>query len=128
MDIIRILGVGLVTVIASLILKSVKPELSVFVSLAGGVIILSMTINSCMDIVNTFTSFIEKTGLDDGVLKSVLKIVGVGYITEFSASVCNDAGNSSMGDKIIFAGKIMILVMSLPIINSIIDIIVSMLP
>ena len=128
MDIIKIVGIGLITVIASMLVKPIKPEVSIIIGLCGGVLILIQTINYVIDIIDAFSSIIDKTGLDTGLLKTLLKIIGVGYLTEFSANLCNDAGSSSVADKILFAGKIIILVMALPIVTSIIEIIVEILP
>ncbi len=128
MDIIKIVGIGLITVIASMLVKPIKPEVSIIIGLCGGVLILIQTINYVVDIIDTFSSIVDKTGLDTGLLKTLLKIIGVGYLTEFSANLCNDAGSSSVADKILFAGKIIILVMALPIVTSIIEIIVEILP
>lgn len=128
MDIIKIVGIGLITVIASMLVKPIKPEVSIIIGLCGGVLILIQTINYVVDIIDAFSSIIDKTGLDTGLLKTLLKIIGVGYLTEFSANLCNDVGSSSVADKILFAGKIIILVMALPIVTSIIEIIVEILP
>ena len=128
MDIIKIVGIGLITVIASMLVKPIKPEVSIIIGLCGGILILIQTINYVVDIIDAFSSIIDKTGLDTGLLKTLLKIIGVGYLTEFSANLCNDAGSSSVADKILFAGKIIILVMALPIVTSIIEIIVEILP
>ncbi len=128
MDIIKIVGIGLITVIASILVKPIKPEVSIIIGLCGGVLILIQTINYVVDIIDAFSSIVDKTGLDAGLLKTLLKIIGVGYLTEFSANLCNDAGSSSVADKILFAGKIIILVMALPIVTSIIEIIVEILP
>lgn len=128
MDIIKIIGIGLITVVASMLVKPMKPEISIIIILCGGILILSQTINYIIDIVNAFTDVVNKTGLDLNLLKIVLKIIGVGYLTEFSAGLCNDSGNSSIADKIIFAGKIIILFIALPIVTKIIEIIMEILP
>ena len=102
MDIFRIIGVGLATAITALIVKQVKPEIALIVGAAGGVIML--------------------------IFSAVLKIIGIGYITEFSANLCVDAGSSSIANKILLAGKILILVSAIPIITNLIDIIAGLLP
>lgn len=128
MDILKVIGVGLVTVVAIMIVKPIKPDIAVIIGLVGGILVISMVINYVVDIIVVFTNIAEKTGIQMPLMKTVLKIIGVGYLTEFSAGLCSDAGSSSMGDKITFAGKILILVMALPIVTSIIDILVSLLP
>lgn len=127
MDIIKILIIGVVTSIATIVLKQFKPELSILVSLAGGIIILIGIINYLGNIVNSFMQIVNKTNVNFALFSSVLKIVGVGYITEFGANVCNDTGNSSIADKVLLAGKIIILCLALPIVSSMISTIVGII-
>lgn len=128
MEVVKIVGIGLVTCMCVIIVKPIKPEVAIIVGICGGILVLSQTINYIFDIVTTFTSIVEKTGLNTNLLKIVLKIVGIGYLCEFSANLCADTGNTSIGEKIIFAGKILILFISLPIVTNIIDIIMELLP
>ena len=127
MDIIKILIVGVVTSIATIVLKQFKPELSILVSLAGGIIILIGIIYYLGNIVNSFMQIVNKTNVNFALFSSVLKIVGVGYITEFGANVCYDTGNSSIADKVLLAGKIIILCLALPIVSSMISTIVGII-
>ncbi len=128
MDLIRILGIALVTVFASMLIKPVRPEISLIIGLCGGVLILSQTINYLFQILETFTNLVQRTGVNTGLFKTILKIIGIGYLTEFGADACVDAGNTGIASKIVFAGKVIILAMSLPIITNIIQIIVEILP
>ena len=128
MDIIKIIGIGLITVVTCMLVKPMKPEISIIIGLCGGILILSQTINYIVEIIESFTNIVQKTGLDTSLLKTVLKIIGIGYLTEFSANLCADSGNSSIADKILFSGKVIILVIALPIVTNIIEIIMEILP
>lgn len=128
MEIFRIIGVGIITAITALIVRQVKPEISVIISITGGILMLLMIANSLTSVFDTFSQVIEKSGLTKGLFSTILKIVGVGYITEFSASLCQDAGVNSVADKILLGGKIVILVLALPIVSNIIEIISGLLP
>ena len=128
MDIFRIIGVGLATAITALIVKQVKPEIAVIVGLCGGVIMILMLVDGATNIISVFNSLISKSGVSSGVFSAVLKIIGIGYITEFSASLCGDAGATSIANKILLAGKILILISALPIVTNLIDIIAELLP
>lgn len=128
MDIFKIIGVGLITSITVLIVKQVKPEVAVVIGMAGGIVMILMIIDSLTSIVSSFTSILQGSGLSGGVFSVILKIIGIGYITEFSANLCIDAGSSSIADKILLAGKVIILVISMPIISKIIEIISGLLP
>lgn len=128
MDIFKIIAVGLISTIASIILKQIKPEISFFITIAGGMVILYLVIGSLTVVFDSFKQLVDQTGINSNLFKSVLKVVGIGYLTEFGANICMDAGNSSIADKIMFAGKITILLMCLPIINSLITIIIELMP
>ena len=127
-ELFKIIGIGILTLIAYLIIKPLKPEVAVFISLVGSVIVIMSCIDGLMQVINTMTSFVEKTGINTGLFGCILKIIGVGYVIEFASEICSNAGNSGLADAITLAGKITILVISLPIINSLITIIMEILP
>lgn len=123
----KIIGVGLVTAIAALILKSSKPELAFAVTIAGGVIILIFALDMLGASLRIFTDIAEKTGIDQFLVKIILKIVAIGYLVEFSAGIVEDFGSKSIADKLVLAGKIIIFTVSIPIIQSLITLIGNIL-
>lgn len=127
MDIFKIIGVGLITAISALIVKQIKPEISIVVGMAGGIVMILMFVDIFSNIIASFSSMITKSGLSSGIFSTVLKIIGVGYVTEFSANLCVDAGSSSIANKILLGGKIIIMMIAIPIVTNIIDIISGLL-
>lgn len=127
MELFKIVGIGLITCIACLIVRQVKPDVASIIMIAGGVVILLMVVDYVVQIFDVFKVVIDKTGLTSNLFSIVLKIVGVGYLTEFAANICSDTGCNSLADKILLAGKILILVMSLPIVTNIVEIVVGLL-
>lgn len=123
----KIIGVGLVTAIAALILKSSKPELAFAVTIAGGVIILIFALDMLGASLRIFTDIAEKSGIDQSLVKIILKIVAIGYLVEFSAGIVEDFGSKSIADKLVLAGKIIIFTVSIPIIQSLITLIGNIL-
>ena len=123
----KIIGVGLVTAIAALILKSSKPELAFAVTIAGGVIILIFALDMLGASLRIFTDIAEKTGIDQSLVKIILKIVAIGYLVEFSAGIVEDFGSKSIADKLVLAGKTIIFTVSIPIIQSLITLIGNIL-
>ena len=124
----KIVGIALVTVIATLIVRPVRPDFAVFISVVGGVIILFLLAGYIADIFDIFSKIFTFTNVNASLYKIILKIIGVGYLVEFTASLCTDTGNGSLGDKVLLGGKIVILVMALPIITSILEIVMELLP
>lgn len=127
MDIMRIIGVAILTVFAVLILKPTRPEIAVLVGVVGGAVILFMFIDGLSAVVGNIMAIVNRTGISTEVFGTLLKIIGIGYLTEFAATVCNDAGNQSMAQKVLLAGKVVILVLALPIINNLIELVVGLI-
>lgn len=126
-DLVKIIGVALITVFAHIIVKQTRPEIAMIISIAGSILIVIMAVNTLSSVVSNFYTIFEKTGVNTNVLIPIFKIIAIGYITEFGANVCADAGANSIADKILFVGKLIILLVALPIINSVIDLIMGLL-
>lgn len=123
MDILKVIGVGITGAIIANFIKNEKQEFTIFVTLATGIIILIYIMNSLGDVVLAFNRLTDISGINDKLFGIVLKIIGIGYITEYSASICNDFSYSSLASKIQLAGKITIFIMAMPIITNLIDLI-----
>ncbi|MBQ8684891.1 MAG: hypothetical protein IJ514_01820 [Clostridia bacterium] len=119
----KIIGVAFVTTLTSVLLKATKPELSFAVTVTGVIVILLFIVDSLQSTLTAFTAIAQMTGVENGLLKILLKIVGVGYLTEFGAGVLNDFGSNAVADKVILGGKITIVMLSFPIIQSLLQLV-----
>ena len=128
MDIFAIIGIATLTTVAVLLLKPIRPEMAAFVSIAGGLIVILMFVESLREIIDNITLLVSRTGIQSELFSALLRIIGVGYLTEFAAQVCDEGGNSSMSKKVTLAGKVIILILALPIINNLIEVIIGVLP
>ncbi len=128
MEVLKIAGLGILISVVIVVVKQLKPELAVTVLIAGSVVMLIYIFNYFSDMFTIFNTIINKTGVDNKLFTCILKIIGVGYLIEFSAGVCNDTGNSSIGDKVILGGKLLIFIISMPIITNLLDIVIGLIP
>lgn len=128
LELFKIIGVAVLTLVCYVIIKPIKPEFAIFVSIVGSCLILVFCINSFSFVINTVWAFAEKTGINNNLFSSILKIVGIGYLTEFASNLCIDAGNNSLSEKLLFAGKLCIFVLSIPIITNLFNLIIGLLP
>ena len=128
MDIIKIIAIGIITVVCVVILRQIKPELSIFAIITGSIIIIFLILQTIGGTFQEYRSLLAKTGLSGGIFSTVLKIIGVGYLVEFAGDICNDAGVGSISQKILLAGKILILVMCLPIVKNLLNVILEFIP
>ncbi len=123
MDIVKIIGVAFITSVAAAILRSTKPELSFAVTVTGIIIILMFIVDMLQGVMAVFATISNIAGVENGLLKVLLKIVGVGYLTEFGAGILTDFGSASIADKVSLAGKITILLLSLPVVESLLNLV-----
>ena len=121
--IFRLVGIALIGVIVVILLKSAKPEFAIFATIATGVIMLIVLSTSLSQVISAFDKIVEKSGVDEGVFSAVLKIIGIGYLTEYSSSIATDAGCPSIAQKLQFGGKIVIFLTSISIVTSLIDVV-----
>lgn len=127
MDIFRIAAIALITAFCVLVLRDVKSELATIVALAGGVVVVLSVVDYFADIFSVVAEIAKRAGLAVSVVTLLFKVIAVGYITEFSASVIEDVGLSSLADKVTLAGKLIIVAVSLPVVVQLFEFIAGML-
>lgn len=125
---LKIIGIGILTVISALLVKELKPELSFLITLAGSLIILLTVFSTMTNVVSLFNKLVSKTNINSELFLVILKVIGIAYLTEFASNICSDVGNSSIANKIILGGKIAIILKCYPILSTLVDIIIGFIP
>lgn len=69
----------------------------------------------------------QRAGIDNRIFSLLVKIIGIGYVTDFSAGVIEDTGSKSLADKVVLAGKIIIMTLALPVVVKLFDLIAGLL-
>ena len=128
MEIIKIIGIGLTALVIIIILKQYKPEFAIYVSLAAGVLILVLVLSKLTGIISLLTDLSNKTHLNNGFLGILLKITGIAFLTEFAVSICKDLGESAIASKVDLGGKVLIIAISIPILSSLLETVIKVLP
>lgn len=127
MGIIQIIGIGIMATILSLTLGTQGQAWRFYIRFATSLIIMFFIVSQLSGIFDTASHLGEKANVDAPYIKIVFKIIGISYISEFGAGLCKDAGEGAIASKIEFAGKVMILASSAPIILALMDLITNML-
>lgn len=128
MDILQIAGLGLAAVFLALILKEKNPAFALLLSVIVGAYIFIVLVDQIRLIMDMLRKMAESAHLNSAYVATVLKIIGIAYISEFAAQIARDAGQSSLAGKIELAGKIMILVMAIPILTAIVETVMNLMP
>ena len=128
MEIIKIIGIGLTALIVIIVLKQYKPEFAIYVSIIAGILILGLSLSSFSGIINLLKDISSRANINSKFLGIILKITGIAILTEFAVSICQDTGEKAIANKIDIGGKVIIMTISLPIISSLLEAILKVLP
>lgn len=128
MQLLQIIGIGIVAAVIIIILRVQKPEIAVQASIVTGIVIFMLLASKLSAVVELLESFASRADIKPVYFTTVLKITGIAYITEFGAEVCKDAGEGAIASKIELAGKVTIVVLAVPIITSLLDLIIKVMP
>ena len=127
-NIIRIIGIGLVSIILIGIIKQYRPEFVIYILLVSGILIIYMVLNEFTNIINMIREISNKTKLNTQFLGLLLKMTGIAYLSEFAISICKDSGESSIANKVEMGSKILLVSMSIPIISNLLEVILKIIP
>jgi stage III sporulation protein AD len=128
MEIVQVVGLGLIAALLVLILKEYRPEMAMQVSLVAGVIIMLLVVNRIVGAVNVITETAVAAGINLVYLQTLLRVIGIAYLAEFGAQICRDAGEGSIASRVELAAKVIILVMAVPVIVEIMESVLRMIP
>lgn len=128
MEIIKIIGIALIALIIIIMLKQYRPEYTIFISILTGVLILFLVMDRLTGIINLIESIQSKFSINTDFIALLIKITGIAFLSEFAVSICKDSGEAAIASKIELGSKIIIISMSIPIISSLLEIILKILP
>lgn len=121
MEVVRIVMLGMTGVLLGLFLKGTRPEYSVYLSLAAGILIFFYMIDKLSYLFSSVMKIQDYLPLDIKYLTTLLKIIGITYISQFSSGICKDAGYGSIGTQIEIFTKLYIMVLSMPVLLALME-------
>lgn len=116
-DILKIIGIGLIGGILAITVRQYRREFGVLTALATAIVVFIYAADMLGNIIIGLESLINETGVDIKYFTSVVKVVGIAYITQFGAEILRDSGENAIALKLELAGKIFIMGLTLPIIS-----------
>ncbi|MCD7777688.1 MAG: stage III sporulation protein AD [Clostridiales bacterium] len=128
MDIYKITAVGLIGAVLSITVKKDCPQIAAVITVVTSVLILSFVLSKLETVVSLLSKIDNMLSTESSYVKLILKVIAVAYISSFGGKLCRDFGESSIGDKIELGGKIIILVVSLPVITGLLDMLGELMP
>ncbi|MCG8512881.1 MAG: stage III sporulation protein AD [Halanaerobiales bacterium] len=124
----QIVGLALLASIFIILIRQQRPELAFLLSLVTGLIILNLILDQIGIVVNLLQQIAEKARIDLIYFNTIIKIIGIAYIGEFGAEITRDSGETALASKIELAAKIIIMILAIPIMISLIETIIELIP
>ncbi len=128
MDIVKIIGIGFLTLIITIILKEYRKEYAIYAVLIGGMIIIFYSMDTLKSIIGFINDLSTNKSYNTEFISLLLKITGISILTEYAVSICKDSGENSIANKIDFGGKIIVISLSIPIISTTLSSLTQLLP
>jgi stage III sporulation protein AD len=121
MEIVKIVAFAFIALFIVLLFKDKRSDIALQVSIVAGVVIFLFMITKITAVLQFVQSLAVKANIDFIYLNTVLKILGIAYLASFCSEICRDAGENSLASKVEFSGKILILVMAIPILMAVLQ-------
>lgn len=122
---LKIAIISLITVFLSVIVKQKSQEFSLIINIVGGFLILNYCFDCLTELLTFYSSLGSSVNIDSSMIKLALKIIGIGFLTEFVSGVASDFGNSLIASKVIFGGKVVICIITLPVVKELVALLFS---
>lgn len=121
MLIIKIVSITYIALFIMILFRQSKNELNTLLTLTAGALIILIIIEPLKEIIIFLREIADKANVDNVYIGIVLKVLGIAYIASFSSALCKDAHADSLAQQIELSGKIMILVLAIPILMAVLN-------
>lgn len=128
MDIVKIIGIGIIGTAAAVAVKETKPSASIGISIATVTVIFASAVLELSYCINVVKEITNGFNIENEYIGTIIKMIGVAYLAEFGAQVCRDAGESAVAAKIELAGKVVIVTYSIPVLVALLNLLASIMP
>ena len=117
-EMLKIACVGLIAVFLAMSIKNIQSEYAVLVSVAACIVLFAFSVTRLEVIFQSFQQIQTHLSVHSTYIRIIAKVIGVAYISEFSANLCKDAGYGGIASQIEMFGKLSILAMSIPVLTA----------
>ncbi len=127
-DVVKLVGFGIGAALLALTLRQSRPEMALMVSLAAGLMLFVSVVGHLSDIIGAMQSLAARAGLEGSALSLLLRIIGVAALCELGSQLCRDAGEGGIAAKVELGGKLMVMVMAMPVAMALVELVLGVLP
>ena len=123
MDVLKIAAVGVAACLLALQMKSVRNEYATYIAIAAGCILIFYTMKKLSVVIETIKTLQNYMSIHNVYITTLIKLIGITYIAEFCSGICKDTGHSNIASQIEVFGKLSVLAVRMPVLNSLLSMI-----
>ena len=127
MNIFGIIALGIIGAVLSVTVRAYRPEYGMVVGIACSLVIMFFMIGAISDVLGNLERIVKDTGIDISYFKIIIKVTGIAYLTQFGVQTARDAGEAAIAQKVDSAGKIAVMLMTIPVISGFLTVLSDML-
>lgn len=124
---IKLAGIIVVSLILIVFIRDTKKEFSLLLSIAVGVLVFISVAGEFYSVIETISNLVENSGEISSYISLMLKILGISLLGQFVIDLCRDNGENALATQTEIAIKIVIISMTLPLIEIVINIVTGLL-
>ena len=124
---LKLTALGLTAALLALVVKKQSPELALALTLCACALGAGLLLKGIVPVLNLARSLADRAELDGSLTAPLWKCLGLGLLTELSAAVCADAGQSALAKLVELGGGLLCLVVSLPLLQAVLALIEELL-
>ncbi len=128
MEVMQLVGIAIISTTLCLVIKKDRPEIAMFIAILTGITILLSVIFKLNFIVESIQDLAVRANIPSMYITLIIKLIGIAYLMEFAIQICKDCGEGNIASKLEFGGKIIVMTMSFPILLSIVEMIINIIP
>ncbi|MFR4250262.1 MAG: SpoIIIAC/SpoIIIAD family protein [Christensenellales bacterium] len=125
---IKIVSIGIIGALLTLVLRQLRPELAMLCALITGAVLVFSIIDQAALLLAKLAEISARFETDAGIFSTMLKITGVAYIAEFGVQACRDAGENAIASKVELGGKVVMLGLCVPVVVNLLELLSAVLP
>lgn len=116
-----VVGMGLVLTVFQAHLREEQPAWAVLIAIAFGAVVVTALLPQAAGSLQALTALAREGSVGAFYLNPVLKAIGAAYLTSFGVQISQEAGEEAIAAVIELAGKLVILLIALPLVQAILN-------
>lgn len=122
------MGLAVAAAAVCMVVRVQQPQMASLCAVAAGLMLMLFALDSLADVQSLFARLTALAGLKEGYLQTLMKVLGVSYAAELAGQICTDLGEGGLAVKVGLAGKLCVFTMTAPLMMTILEMILELVP